>query len=495
MKNFRFLIPLLITAFLLTLTIPAVPVEGELKADFSISALPKKDLEDPPCYKWKVYVNETINFDGSGSTDEKNYTWGFGDGSNKTSTESFSISHTYHATDTYTVKLEVEDKEGNTDSINGTIVVVERPKAILIIRDKETGQDLAPDYNVRLGQELILDASSSKGDIKTYDFNPKIVNTFTPEYLVTEPMFNYNFSEDGEYKVGLRVTDELGTADKMENDEFIVVHVKKEASDGGPSLNLPIPLPFLGIGVGIVAVIAIVGYLYRNGYIMMGAGKYPKKEEEKKIEKKIVEGSELDQLMKKTPGKKAPGLAKLGKLMPEMKKERKEELPKPEPEEPGKKKKVYEVKTCPKCKGKIPITSLDRPLKVRCPDCSATFTLKAKLGAKARVSPKKEAPPAKETVYETKTCPKCKSKIPITSMDRPLKVRCPGCSASFTLKAKSGTGAKKAGSGSSKTQSMSTPKPSEDTEIVICPTCGKALPVPAGASSAKCVSCGTEFDI
>ena len=102
---------------------------------------------------------------------------------------------------------------------------------------------------------------------------------------------------------------------------------------------------------------------------------------------------------------------------------------------------VHEGKTCPKCNGTIPITSPERPLKVTCPDCNASFSLKGKPTAVPKpVSaqiPTPIAPASKQDfIYEAKTCPKCKSKIPIMSEERPLKVTCPGCSASYTLKEK-----------------------------------------------------------
>ncbi|MEM4662793.1 MAG: PKD domain-containing protein [Candidatus Diapherotrites archaeon] len=66
----------------------------------------------PPC---------TISFDGSKSTgDIVSYEWDFGDGSTATGVK---VAHTYTKTGTYTVKLTVRDKAGNTASATKTIVV------------------------------------------------------------------------------------------------------------------------------------------------------------------------------------------------------------------------------------------------------------------------------------------------------------------------------------------------------------------------------------
>ena len=144
------------------------------------------------------------------------------------------------------------------------------------------------------------------------------------------------------------------------------------------------------------------------------------------------------------------------------------------------KKPVLGEKTCPKCHGTIHLYSLERPFKVTCPDCYTSFMLKDRTvkqvpagpkapgvsgegsaGAGASEVPGKGPPglgtsevPGKvlagsstlgvswkvpseiTTVFGTKTCPKCQSRIPITSEERPLKVMCPGCGASYTLKKK-----------------------------------------------------------
>lgn len=43
----------------------------------------------------------------------------------------------------------------------------------------------------------------------------------------------------------------------------------------------------------------------------------------------------------------------------------------------SKRKKVYGYVPCPKCDSRIPITSTKRPLKIKCPDCGKTGTLES----------------------------------------------------------------------------------------------------------------------
>jgi len=73
---------------------------------------PKADAGGP----YAGYVNQSITFDGSGSTDDGTivyYKWDFGDG---TTMIDMSPTHTYTKTGNYTVKLTVFDDEGKNDT-------------------------------------------------------------------------------------------------------------------------------------------------------------------------------------------------------------------------------------------------------------------------------------------------------------------------------------------------------------------------------------------
>lgn len=87
---------------------------------------------------------------------------------------------------------------------------------------------------------------------------------------------------------------------------------------------------------------------------------------------------------------------------------------------------------CPSCKGSIPITSDERPLKVRCPGCGKDYTLKAKKNE----GEKKE----QGSKIQYKKCSKCSSPIPIISDKRPLKIICQMCNSEFMLKGKKSDG-------------------------------------------------------
>jgi molecular chaperone DnaK len=94
---------------------------------------------------------------------------------------------------------------------------------------------------------------------------------------------------------------------------------------------------------------------------------------------------------------------------------------------------------CPKCKTKIIVTTPKRPTIIKCPKCGTKGTLKAD---KPSGPPKKpaEKPKGKPKEEEEKAkkplkipCPKCKAKIEVSSDERPMKIKCPKCGAKGTL--------------------------------------------------------------
>lgn len=482
MKNLKTLFPIVMTLLILAVALPAMTVEGKLEADYSINALKKWDIGP---YHWEVYKGDDISFIVS-HKEGKNFTWNFGDGTSPLSTDSTIISHSFTTNGKYMVNLIAKNDKNDTVKVYGNITVVDMPEAILKVTD-ELGKDLAPEHIINAGDTVILDASDSKGDIKTYTYGFNLPNAFLPQHQSDDPTYSYTYSTTGTYNVGLRVVDELGNNSQMDKTQFITITVQKPTGDNGSDFELPVAMEIIAGGVVGILIIVVIIILYRNGYIggpimMGGGGSSPPPE---RREEPASRPADLNARMNRPLGAGAAG-GGMESLLP---KDSMSQYGKP-PEE----KTVYETKTCPKCKGTIPITSLDRPLKVVCPDCSASFSLKGKPGvapkpASVPVPTPAVSAPKPDFIYDVKTCPKCKSKIPITSKERPLKVTCPGCSASFTLK------------GSSSDKSMpseapkSAPAPTEDTEVVICPECGKAQPVSASASEATCVSCNTRFGL
>jgi len=196
-------------------------------ADFLIHA--GRQLTIGP-YEWETYENEEIVFNASPGSGEVNFTWDFGDNTTITK-ETPTTLHEYNSIGTYDINLTVFDDYGNSDTIYGRIVIVQRPKAILEIKDADTGLPLYPDYRITVGQEIIFDASNSKGDINTYFFGINLINAFIPQVQSDFPTYTLSYDEVGQYRAGLRVVDNLGNMSQMEKDDFIhiSVYTKPEA--------------------------------------------------------------------------------------------------------------------------------------------------------------------------------------------------------------------------------------------------------------------------
>ena len=75
------------------------------------------------------WVDDSVSFDGSGSSDVDGtivlWEWDFGDGSTG---EGVTVAHTYRDTSTYTVTLTVTDNDGLTDTDTATLRIIEEPE-------------------------------------------------------------------------------------------------------------------------------------------------------------------------------------------------------------------------------------------------------------------------------------------------------------------------------------------------------------------------------
>lgn len=112
------------------------------------------------------------------------------------------------------------------------------------------------------------------------------------------------------------------------------------------------------------------------------------------------------------------------------KKEKKEKPPKDEePEDDGEEPTIID---CPKCGDEIEVTSSERPIKIKCPSCGAKGTLKDDAPPPKKKGKKKEEEPEEEN--EIINCPACGGDIELTSKERPLKIKCPNCGKKGTLK-------------------------------------------------------------
>lgn len=143
-----------------------------------------------------------VNFIDSSKTDGTNalnqWVWNFGDGQKQTFTSS-PFNHTYNTAGTYNVSLKVVDAFGCKDSITkNAVIVITKPVANFTISDSV----LCP------GQAVTI-ANTSTGVQPTYFFD------FGDGYTSTAANPTHAYTQEGIFKIFMRMTDKYGCQDSM----------------------------------------------------------------------------------------------------------------------------------------------------------------------------------------------------------------------------------------------------------------------------------------
>jgi PKD repeat protein len=141
-----------------------------------------------------VNINESVQFDGSGSSDPNDdplsFSWNFGDGS--TGGDSATQDHAYGAPGTYTVTLSVSDGTAG-DSATASITVINRnPVAAFSVGTSD------------LTARFDNGSSDPDGDPLTYAWN------FGDGGTSTDASPSHTYANPGTYSVGLTVNDNHG---------------------------------------------------------------------------------------------------------------------------------------------------------------------------------------------------------------------------------------------------------------------------------------------
>jgi len=184
-----------------------------------------------------AYINETINFDASNSYDNdsyiKKYIWDFGDGIIKYDKK---VTHKYNQVGKYTVTLTVEDEYKLKDITKTTANIIAE------YEEDETNETLeenippavnagGPYFEIE-GVEIFFDGSDS------YDPDGNITKWFwtfgdNSTSLIQTPTHTY--SEEGNYTVTLKVTDDLGATNITTT--FALINAKPNNPPGKPIIK------------------------------------------------------------------------------------------------------------------------------------------------------------------------------------------------------------------------------------------------------------------
>ena len=167
----------------------------------------------------KPYENQTVTFDASSSTPEgyndtiTSYTWDFGDGTEKITKTTPTITHRYMNAGQYIVTLNVTDSEGLWSTTS-------KPIEILPEFGPTANFTWFPPTPI-INETVTFDASSSTpGWSKTKgDFSPIISYIWNfsdgTQNITTSPQINHTFTEPGNYTVQLTIEDDVGRTDTI----------------------------------------------------------------------------------------------------------------------------------------------------------------------------------------------------------------------------------------------------------------------------------------
>ena len=155
-----------------------------------------------------VETLESIDFDGSGSTDDgtiTDYSWDFDTDGTEDSTDA-ATAYSYDTEGTYTVTLTVTDDDGNTDDCTIDITVVAAAETL--------AADCGGTYTGTAHQEVSFDGSASTGDIAEYGWDFGDNDTEGPTSIVSdvsEIVTTHTYATAGTYTLTLLVEESGAT--------------------------------------------------------------------------------------------------------------------------------------------------------------------------------------------------------------------------------------------------------------------------------------------
>jgi PKD repeat protein len=154
-------------------------------------------IPDPP----RGVAPLAVQFDSSNSTDDGvivDRNWDFGDG---TTSKDISPLHTFQTNGTFTVQLTLTDDAGATSTRKLTVLVTERPIAIIKV-DKDSAANAPATF--QFDGSTSYDPDAATGDVLQYRWD---FGDGAREVLATLP---HTYTAAGTYRVVLTVTDATG---------------------------------------------------------------------------------------------------------------------------------------------------------------------------------------------------------------------------------------------------------------------------------------------
>jgi len=196
------------------------------------------DTEDPVADAGEdqtVTVGDTVQFDGSGSTDNEgitNYTWTFTYDSEDVELYGIDPEFIFEIAGDYSVTLTAEDEAGNTGS--DTMVVTVEEEAV----DTEAPTaDAGTDTTTDIGGQVTFDGSGSSDNVDIVNYTWAF-NYGGEEIKLYGVSPSFTFDEAGTYTVTLTVRDAVGNED-TQTMQVTVEEEEDEGDDAGDEISMP----------------------------------------------------------------------------------------------------------------------------------------------------------------------------------------------------------------------------------------------------------------
>ncbi|HKZ47961.1 MAG TPA: PKD domain-containing protein, partial [Thermoplasmata archaeon] len=216
-----------------------------------------------------------VVFDASGSSDNVGiveYQWTFTDSGSPVTLSGPSPVYTFQGEGTFPVALRVTDSSGNTATDTLTVVVAAAPVIFT-----------TPVPSAGVGVPVTFDGTASTGNITSWTWT---IATESGAVLVTleGPIVSYTFTDAGDYRINLTVTDIYGRTEKHGFDVVVTAIGAGEGSAWVPAL--------LATGAAITAVLFAASEPGRVALLTATAarwyGRKPKDEKDSEIRGAIL---------------------------------------------------------------------------------------------------------------------------------------------------------------------------------------------------------------